>query len=53
VLYDGAEAVLAGNAEAFSGIARATGAQLASDVTGRRLAGVGHGSPAPAPASPW
>jgi len=49
VLYDGAEAVLAGNAEAFfAGIARATGAQLvASDVTARRLAGAGAGSPAP------
>lgn len=39
VLYDGAEAVLAGNAEAyFRGIATATGAQLvASDVAARRL----------------
>ena len=46
VLYDGAEAVLAGNAEAFfSGIARAAGAQLvATDVTARRLAGAGPGS---------
>jgi ABC-2 type transport system permease protein len=50
VLYDGAEAVLAGNTEAFfGGIARATGAQLvASDVTARRLvASIGTGSPAP------
>jgi ABC-2 type transport system permease protein len=39
VLYDGAEAVLAGNAEAFlKGIATATGAQLvATDLAGRRL----------------
>jgi len=51
VLYDGAEAVLAGNSEAFfAGIARATGAQLvASDVTARRLAETGPGAP---PAGP-
>jgi ABC-2 type transport system permease protein len=46
VLYDGADAVLAGNAEAFfSGIARSTGAQLvASDVTALRLAGAAPGA---------
>ncbi len=49
VLYDGAEAVLAGNSEAFfSGIARTTGAQLVtSDVSARRSSGAGGGSPAP------
>ena len=49
VLYDGAESVLAGNAEAFfAGIARATGAQLvASDLSGHRLPRAGAGSSAP------
>ena len=49
VLYDGAEAVLAGNTEAFfAGIARATGAQLvASDLSGHRLPRAGAGSSAP------
>jgi len=43
VLYDGAEAVLAGNAEAFlEGIAAATGTQLvATDLGGRRLPSAG------------
>jgi ABC-2 type transport system permease protein len=48
VLYDGADAVLAGNAEAFfSGIVSSTGAQLvASDVTALRLAGAAPGAQA-------
>jgi ABC-2 type transport system permease protein len=48
VLYDGADAVLAGNAEAFfSGIASSTGAQLvASDITALRLAGAPPGAQA-------